>query len=156
LSGKYVIGPDLASLTAEKSAVIVDGPTYYDLQGDMRQLKDVKISNLNDLLPDAMRAYGAERLKYVIIVDEIQASIITSEKWQAQYQRGWEVGDPFSVVYVLINWDVALFDLESRSVISRKTLSAAAPSDYNRPLSSSEEIRPSEDSLKRWLGIPVN
>lgn len=138
---------DLASLSPVRSAVIVNGSSF-DFQG-----LSVRISEFDDLLPNSARAYGTRNLRYVVILDEVPAGETLSAKWEAYYQRGWDVSKPAPVRYVHIDWHVALVDLVSQQVLTTAILSAEPPSEFRAPLDSKVEIRPSEGALEKWLGF---
>jgi hypothetical protein len=119
----------------------------------MQKYGDILIySELNSSLTHKILAHGTKNLRYVVVIDEIQASETLSAKWEAYYKRGWDVSKPVPVRYIQIDWNITLVDLKLQQVLARTTLTAEPPSDYYRPLSSRVEIRPEKGLLFTWLG----
>ena len=119
----------------------------------MQKYGDILIySELNSSFPHEILAHGTKNLRYVVVIDEVQASETLSAKWEAYYARGWDVSKPAPVRYIQIDWHITLVDLEPNQVLARTTFTAEPPSDYNRPLPSMVEIRPQEVQLINWLG----
>lgn len=134
--------PSLAEMAGLYSIVVISK------NGDNWQ-----ISNLNKSIPGKFRAAGEKKLKYVVILEEIPAGEVLSDKWQAYYKRGMQVSDPKPVKYIHFDWRVVVVDIQAQQVVLKEVLSAEPPDEYRKPLESIVYVKPSTKQFLDLLGF---